>query len=93
MMMTENHGKTAMTPKVKPTGTMNKKMMTTEIPMTLNRIRNHLSVWWFWYSPPWKKTRRCPECTGIGGKGKRDDWFECGTCKGTGSIKKRRQRK
>lgn len=47
-------------------------------------------TWWFWYSPFWKRTERCHECSGLGGKSKRDDWFQCGMCRGTGETLKRK---
>ena len=46
-----------------------------------------LKTWWFWYSPPWKKTKRCYECAGSGwSSGGWDDTFSCPSCRGTGEI-------
>lgn len=42
----------------------------------------------FWYSPPWRKTRRCPACAGSGSKAKYDFEQECCVCHGDKVIPK-----
>ena len=54
----------------------------------LRSYQTRLSIWWYWYSPPWKWTRRCPECAGNKGKDKRGVWFECDMCDGSGKVSK-----
>lgn len=50
-----------------------------------------LESWWFWYSPPWKKTKRCPWCSGCGliGGDYESEPYECNVCDGKGVVPKR----
>ena len=51
------------------------------------RLKDRLSIWWFWYSPPWASRRRCPACAGDGVESRGyGDVSTCGTCGGTGKV-------
>ena len=50
-------------------------------------LQFRLHCWWFWYSPPWCRTRRCPVCAGSG----RYHCGPCGSCESTGRIAKSRK--
>ena len=61
-----------------------------DVPSTLGIVfRNwigNIKSWRFWYSPPSRRTRRCPACAGSGTGIEREDVFECSLCQGKGLI-------
>ena len=63
----------------------------------ISDLKPSISIWWHWYSPPWKKTRRCPQCGGNGQYVSEVDAryrsiysadIECSMCNGTGKVSK-----
>ena len=51
--------------------------------------KNRLEIWWFWWSPPFMKTKRCPQCAGAGSYGADyGDVLPCDLCGRTGRTEK-----
>jgi hypothetical protein len=53
-----------------------------------SNIKEKILCWWFWYSFPWEKYRRCPLCAGECSRINSYDEMICEMCNGTGKIKK-----
>lgn len=51
-------------------------------------IKDRIRIWYFWWSPFWMKTKRCPCCAGEKGKTKYNEWRECECCNGSGEVYK-----
>lgn len=62
--------------------------MTNDFILWLRSIRYRLPVWWFWYSLPWSRTRRCPGCAGAKRTLNSYDVRDCEVCNGEGTIAK-----
>ena len=48
-------------------------------------LKNRMEIWWFWWSPPLSRTKRCPQCAGQGSYGADyGDVLPCDLCGETG---------
>ena len=53
-----------------------------------DNLKFRIKTWWFWYSPPWSRTRRCPGCAGSRRIYNSYDERDCDVCHGTGVVSK-----